>query len=51
LEAGVPWKQIKGIGNILRHEYHDISDNIIWDIVVLEIPRLKSAVERLLKGN
>lgn len=50
-EPEVPWKQIKGIGNILRHEYHDISDDIIWDIVLHEIPRLKAAVERLLRES
>ncbi len=48
-EPDIPWKQIKGIGNILRHEYHDISDDIVWDIVLHEIPRLKAVAERLLK--
>ncbi|MGO8954392.1 MAG: DUF86 domain-containing protein [Rhodomicrobium sp.] len=50
-EPDLPWKQIKGIGNILRHEYHDISDDIVWDIVLHEIPRLKASVERLLQEN
>ncbi len=48
-EPDIPWKRIKGIGNILRHEYHDISNDIVWDIVLHEIPRLKAAAERLLK--
>lgn len=25
----VPWAQIVGIGNVLRHEYHRVSDTII----------------------
>lgn len=22
----IPWKQIRGIGNVLRHEYHKVAD-------------------------
>jgi len=25
----IPWAQIKGVGNVLRHEYHRISDTVI----------------------
>ncbi|MGG2475869.1 HepT-like ribonuclease domain-containing protein, partial [Rhizobium sp. BR5] len=28
-----PWKQIRGIGNILRHEYHKIADDVVWAVV------------------
>src|ERR1700676_1361303 len=38
---------IGSIGNVLRHEYHTISDKIIWDVVALEFPSLKSAVEAI----
>jgi uncharacterized protein with HEPN domain len=38
---------IGGIGNVLRHEYHTISDKIIWDVVALELPTLKVAVEAI----
>jgi uncharacterized protein with HEPN domain len=29
----IHWRSIASIGNILRHEYHTISDKIIWDVV------------------
>lgn len=29
LAPGVPWKQIRGMGNILRHEYHKIADDVV----------------------
>jgi uncharacterized protein with HEPN domain len=29
--AGLPWKQIMGIGNVLRHNYDDVVETIIWD--------------------
>lgn len=44
----VPWRKIRGIGNVLRHEYHSLSDRIIWGIVVDELPALRSAVVFLL---
>jgi len=43
----VPWKQIKGIGNILRHEYHRVADDIIWNVVVNDLPTLKKAILKL----
>ena len=44
----LPWKEIAGIGNILRHRYELISDDRIWEIVTLELPALRSAVEKIM---
>lgn len=43
----VPWQKVRAIGNVLRHEYHGLSDQIIWGVVVDELPRLRTAVEAL----
>ncbi len=43
----IPWSQVRGIGNVLRHEYQGLSDPIIWRVVVDELPRLKTAVEAI----
>ncbi|MGH6980985.1 MAG: HepT-like ribonuclease domain-containing protein [Stellaceae bacterium] len=40
----VPWPQIMGIGNVLRHEYHRISDAVVWNVVTQYLPSLKAAV-------
>ena len=40
----VPWAQIMGIGNVLRHEYHRISDTVIWNVVQDHLPPLRAAV-------
>ncbi|HEY0122731.1 MAG TPA: HepT-like ribonuclease domain-containing protein [Rhizobium sp.] len=40
----IRWKQIRGIGNILRHEYHKIADDIVWAVVAENIAPLKVAV-------
>jgi uncharacterized protein with HEPN domain len=40
----IPWLQIMGIGNVLRHEYHRVSDTLIWNVVQQQLPPLKAAV-------
>ena len=40
----VRWKDIAGIGNILRHEYQRVDDRIIWRAVKNELPPLKKAL-------
>ena len=29
----VPWPQVRAIANVLRHEYHRIDMDIVWDTV------------------
>jgi uncharacterized protein with HEPN domain len=38
---------VRGIGNVLRHEYSGLSDRIIWNAVIDELPRLKAAIEAI----
>ena len=47
---GVPWRDIRGIGNWLRHAYERIDSETIWNTVQVDLPPLKSAVESALKG-
>lgn len=43
----VPWAQIMGIGNVLRHEYHRVSDTVVWNVVQDHLLPLKAAVEAI----
>ncbi len=43
----VPWKKIRGIGSILRHEYHKIADDVIWSVVTENMGPLRAAIERV----
>jgi uncharacterized protein with HEPN domain len=45
----VPWRDIRGIGNQLRHAYERIDLNTIWIAVTDDVPVLKAAVQRALK--
>lgn len=40
----VRWKDIAGIGNILRHEYQRVDGQIIWKAVKDDLPPLKEAL-------
>jgi uncharacterized protein with HEPN domain len=40
----IPWAQIVGIGNVLRHEYHRVSDAIVWNVVQRHLAPLRDAV-------
>jgi len=44
----IPWQNIKGVSNLLRHEYHKIADPIIWAVVTEHLPPLRLAVASML---
>lgn len=48
-EAHIPWKEIAGIGNILRHEYHQTYPVILWDTCRKDLKPLEAAVVRIRK--
>ena len=39
-----PWSAIIGIGNILRHEYQEIDDRRLWDVVSVHLPQLRPII-------
>ncbi len=41
----IEWRSIAGIGSVLRHEYHTISNKVIWDVVQSDLPPLRAAIE------
>lgn len=47
LRPEIPWQNVRDIGNVLRHEYHGLSDPIIWRVVVDELPHLRVAVDAI----
>lgn len=50
-EPNVPWKDIIGIGNLLRHEYYRIRDDRMLDILRRQLPDLRPAIVRLLDAE
>jgi uncharacterized protein with HEPN domain len=47
---GIPWREIQGIGNVIRHEYGLVDDRIIWKVASKSLIQLKPVVQALLDG-
>ncbi len=45
----IPWPQIIGMRHILVHDYFEIDSQVVWDVVIRNLPELKSRVEAALK--
>jgi uncharacterized protein with HEPN domain len=46
-EAQIPWRAIAGIGNVLRHDYHETYPTVLWDTCNKDLKPLKDAVLRI----
>ena len=47
-----PWQKIRAFGNILRHEYDEIREDQLFEIVKSDLPGLHAAaVEALRRWN
>ena len=42
--ADIPWHNIAGIGNVLRHDYDIVDDYVIWDVATVHFPRLRAVI-------
>ena len=44
-----PWKQVRGMRNYIVHEYFQIDDVVVWDVVTTDIPLLRQQIIEYLK--
>ena len=47
MEPDVPWREIAGIGNVLRHNYGEVRPEILWGVCTRRLAALKTAVQRI----
>ena len=45
----IPWARIRGLGNVLRHEYDWVEGARIWYTIQDNLPQLKAAIERVVR--
>lgn len=46
---GPPWRNIRGIGNWLRHQYDKVDVETVWNTVQNDLPQLRATIEEVLK--
>lgn len=44
----VNWSEVIGFGNILRHDYHMVDDDTVWEIMSRDIPALSPVIDRMI---
>jgi uncharacterized protein with HEPN domain len=49
LAPAVPWKEIRDLGNILRHNYDSVRLDTIWQTVKDDLDPLEAACQQALK--
>jgi uncharacterized protein with HEPN domain len=50
LRPDIPWREIRGLGNRLRHEYDTVDLARIWLVVERDLPPLKAACQDALQA-
>jgi uncharacterized protein with HEPN domain len=46
-EPLIPWRAIAGIGNVIRHDYHDTYPTVLWETRAKDLQPLKQALSRI----
>ncbi len=46
-----PWKMVKGMRNYIVHEYFQIDDMVVWDVVTKNLKPLRDQLERYLENT
>jgi uncharacterized protein with HEPN domain len=42
------WPEIANLGNVLRHEYHMVDDETVWEILSRDLPELSPVIDRMI---
>lgn len=50
-EKDIAWQKLADLGNRLRHAYHRVDPNILWEIVENDLEPLKRFVERVVQNE
>ena len=44
----IPWEKMRGMRNLLAHEYFGVDIDIIWQTAIRDLPELKIQIKKML---
>ncbi len=47
----IPWRKIRGMRNVIAHQYFAVRLSVVWDTAVEELPAVKQALTELLSAH
>ena len=48
-ESGIPWQRVADLGNRLRHAYHRVDPDILWQIAKYDLVSLREFTTRIIR--
>lgn len=45
--SDIPWYQMKGMRNILIHEYFGVDNEMLWKTIQNDLPKLKTSLQNI----
>lgn len=46
--SNINWRGIRGFRNVVIHEYFGSSVNIVWTVILRELPKLKIVIQEII---
>lgn len=43
----IPWRSIKGLRNVIAHNYSSVDENLLWQLISQDLPVLIAALEQI----
>jgi uncharacterized protein with HEPN domain len=47
----IPWKNIRGFRNFIAHDYFGVDIDVVWQSLIIELPKLKMGLQRMLEKD
>jgi uncharacterized protein with HEPN domain len=44
----INWRGVRGLGNVLRHDYERVDADTLWEILTAKLPELAPVIERMI---